>query len=109
MELGARELMTIGTVLTGLAATWGMVRQQITRVMEDISSIKDELADLNTRLDQAESATAVFQHQITVLGGILSPEHLRQQHRELANLEARLHVAEQRIENNAKMHNGKHP
>jgi len=109
VELGTRELMTIGTVVCGLDATWGMVRQQITRVLEDILRIQKELENLNTRLDTAESNTAVFQHQLTVLGGILSPDHLRQQHRELASLTARLNVAEQRIENNAKMHNGVHP
>ena len=109
MELGPRELLTFVTVLSGLAATWGMVRQQIARVQEDIQSIKSELAEINSRLDKAESSTAVFQHQISVLGGILSPKDLREQHRELANLQARLEVAEKRIENNSKMHNGTHP
>lgn len=109
MELGPRELLTFGTVLSGLAATWGMVRQQISRVLEDISAIKSELADLNSRLDRSESTTAVFEHQIKVLGSILSPNDLKQQNREIADLQARLRVAEERISQQSRMHNGKHP
>jgi len=109
MELGARELMTIGTVLCGLAATWGMVRQQLTRVAEDIHRIQTELESLNARLDTAESNSVLFEHQLKILGGILSPHDLRDQHKLMANIEARLSVAEERIRANSVMHNGIHP
>ena len=55
------------------------------------------------------SSTAVFQHQITILGHILSPAALEKSHREIADLMARVKVAENRIDRNASMHNGKHP
>jgi len=109
MELGARELMTIGTVLCGLAATWGMLRSQLARGQEDIKGIQDELESLNARLDTAESNSVLYDHQIKILGGILSPNDLRDQHKLMANIEARLSVAEERIRANSSMHNGTHP
>ena len=77
--------------------------------MQDLVKIGSELRAINGRLDIAESSTAVFQHQINVLSGILSPATLEKQHREIANLMARISVAENRIDRNAEMHNGKHP
>ena len=109
MELGARELMTIGSVLCGLAATWGMLKSQLARGQEDIQRIQNELESLNARLDTAESNSVLFDHLIKILGVILSPHDLRDQHKLMANIEARLSVAEERIHSNAQMHNGIHP
>ena len=58
MELGAKELMTIGTVLCGLAATWGMVKGQIGRLMDDLGSVKKELEGVQSRLDSTEASEA---------------------------------------------------
>tara|TARA_Y100001951_G_scaffold103969_1_gene114138 strand:+ start:1143 stop:1472 length:330 start_codon:yes stop_codon:yes gene_type:complete len=109
MELGPKELMTVGVVLAGLATTWGMVRQQMQRVLEDLLNIRKELDGLNSRLDQAESSTAVFTHQISVLGNILSPEKLAAQHRELASIRASLDSITSEVSTLRHMHNGKHP
>jgi len=36
MELGVRELLTIATVIGGIAATWGLVRSQLGRAVQDL-------------------------------------------------------------------------
>ena len=43
-----------------------------------------------------------------VLAGILSPDALRQQHREMANVIARIDILERQCTSLASMHNGEH-
>ena len=98
-------LMLVATIAGGYA----VVKNQLARVIQDLVKINDELENVNKRLDVAESSTAVFQHQITVLGHILSPAELEKQHREIADVQARIKVAEGRIASLSSMHNSKHP
>jgi len=109
MELtGAHAMQGLMLVAT-IAGGYAVVKSQLARVIQDLTKINDELESVNKRLDTAESSTAVFQHQITILGHILSPAQLEKQHREMADLMARVKVAESRINSNASMHNNKHP
>ena len=109
MELTSAHAMQGLMLVATIAGGYAVVKNQLARVIQDLAKINDELESVNKRLDIAESSTAVFQHQITVLGHILSPESLEKQHREIADLMARVKVAENRIDRNASMHNGKHP
>ena len=109
MELTAGHAIQGLMLISTIAGGYAVVKSQLARVIEDLDKITKELEGLNTRLDQAEAKTYLFEHQLTVLGGILSPDHLREQHRELAQLQARLAVAEKQIEASARMHNGEHP
>ena len=90
MELtGAHAMQGLMLVAT-IAGGYAVVKNQLARVIQDLSKINDELESVNKRLDVAESSTAVFQHQITVLGHILSPAQLEKQNREMADLIARV-------------------
>jgi len=109
MELTASHAIQGLMLLVTIAGGYAVVKSQLSRVMQDLVKIGNELRTINGRLDTAESSTAVFQHQINVLSGILSPAALEKQHREIANLMARISVSESRIDRNASMHNGKHP
>ena len=109
MELGAKELMTIGTVLAGLAATWGMVKGQIGRLMEDLKSVKEELAGIQTRLDHAEANNAVMTHQLGIVGGMLSPSNQEEKAREVEGLKHRCNSLRRDADVIMKTHNGKHP
>ena len=100
-----QALMLVGTIAGGYA----VVKSQLARVIQDLAKINDELESVNKRLDTAESSTAVFQHQITVLGHILSPATLEKRHRELADILARIKVNEDRINTISDMHNHTHP
>jgi hypothetical protein len=109
MELtGAHAMQGLMLVAT-IAGGYAVVKSQLARVIQDLVKITKELDQINQRLDVAESSTAVFQHQITVLGHILSPAQLEKQHREIADMNARVKVAENRIASLSSMHNSKHP
>ena len=109
MELGAKELMTIATVLAGLAATWGMVKGQIGRLMEDFKATKEELDVIQTRLDQVEASGAVMNHQLQILGGMLSPSNQEDKAREVEGLKHRCTSLRRDVDVLMKTHNGKHP
>jgi chromosome segregation ATPase len=100
-----QALIMISTIVGGYA----VVKNQLARVIQDLAKINDELENVNRRLDTAESNTAVFQHQITILGHILSPAQLEKEHREIADIQARIKVAEGRISSLSAMHNSRHP
>tara|TARA_A100000172_G_C3042720_1_gene111164 strand:+ start:943 stop:1311 length:369 start_codon:yes stop_codon:yes gene_type:complete len=112
MELGPRELMTLGTVLSGLAATWGLVRAQISRLTDEYNDLRKEIDELHTRLDKAESFSAVSQHQLEVIAQIISPERLRiQTEREASFMaEIREKISALELESNRmhSMHNSVH-
>ena len=109
MELGARELMTIGTVLCGLAATWGMVKGQIGRLMDDLMKVNKELEVIQTRLDSTEAGEAVMKHQLGVLGSMLSPDHQEARARETEALHHRVNALRRDCDTLMHTHNGKHP
>ena len=96
-------------VAASVIGAFAIVKNQLARVIEDLKKINDELESVNKRLDTAESSTAVFQHQITILGHILSPAQLEKEHREIADIQARIKVAEGRISSLSAMHNSRHP
>jgi predicted nucleic acid-binding Zn-ribbon protein len=109
MELGVRELMTIATVLSGLAATWGLVRGQIARLLEDLTKANDSITTLYTRLDQMESSDSVQKHQIRVIASMLSPEQREQRARELESLQHKVSSIRRDCDTLMSSHNGSHP
>jgi uncharacterized protein (DUF3084 family) len=67
LELGPRELVTLGTVLAGLAATWGVLKTTIRGMVTDLDEYKQELNDIATRLDKAEAKMAVAISSIDIV------------------------------------------
>lgn len=108
MELGPRELMTLGTVLSGLAATWGMVRSQLGRARDDLNTITKELAQLNQRLDIVESTEAVQNNKLDVHATINSVASLDKRARFEAETSARLGQLEAESGRMHTMHNTVH-
>jgi len=109
MEFGVRELVQFGTLLASLAGAFAVVKSQLSRVMEDIDSMKKELHELNTRLDKAEADSAVTKHQNDVFGNILSPANLKELNRSIAELQTEMRVVHKNLDKIYSMHNGDHP
>ena len=109
MELGAREILTFATVLAELAGTWAVIKSTVARILEDLKGINEEIASLNSRLDTTESGDAVMQHQVKVLGSMLSPSEMASRSRELEGLQHRINALRRDVDNILKIHNGTHP
>jgi len=110
LELGPRELVTLGTVLAGLAATWGVLKTTIRGMVTDLDEYKQELNDIATRLDKAEAKMAVAISSIDIMSNdILSPQILKKQSERDGAVEERLRSLEKSIDKFNSMHNGSHP
>ena len=109
MEVGTRELIQFISLVATLAGAFAVVKSQLSRVIEDLKKVMSEMDLINQRLDTIESGSAVFKHQVNVLGGILSPANLDRQSREIAEVKKELTYLRDAADRMYKMHNGTHP
>jgi|TARA_R110000787_G_scaffold191298_1_gene302646 hypothetical protein len=109
MELGARELLTIATVLGGLFATWGVVKTKLGQCLQEISELKAELQHAIHRADKEASSQSVIEQRVKVLTDILSPSNQAIQNRQMATVVATVDALKDEIKTLRSMHNGKHP
>jgi hypothetical protein len=109
MEVGTRELIQFISLVATLAGAFAVVKSQLSRVIEDLKAIQKEMHTMNDRLDTIESGSAVFKHQVNVLGNILSPANLDKQSREIAEVKKELTYLRESADRLYKMHNGSHP
>jgi hypothetical protein len=86
MELGTRELVQFCSLVATLAGAFAVVKSQLSRVIEDLKKVMSEMDLINQRLDTIESGSAVFKHQVNVLGNILSPATSTNNHAKLQKL-----------------------
>ena len=108
MELGPRELLTFATVLSGLAVTWGMVRQQLKSAEEKFHEISQELHEIQKRLDKIDGLTGRHADKLETPAVISSVAALDKRSRFEADMMARVATLEKLADANLKMHNGQH-
>lgn len=108
MELGGRELIQLFSLIASLAGAFAVVRSQLKRIIIDVSEIEQKMSMLETKLDKLEAGQAVDDHQLKIIGSILSPDNLGLAHETIADIKARLSISEKQIEKLASMHNGTH-
>ena len=110
MELGPKELVTFGIVLTGIATTWGVLKATIKSITATLDTAAEDLTSLNQRLDKVEAKQAVAIAAIdTMSKDILSPQILKQQSERDGKVAQRLDSIERELDNIHRMHNGSHP
>ena len=109
MELGLRELITIGTVVITIASSFVMVKAKTEKLAEELVRIAKELSDIHSRIDSVEAQLGVLKHQSNIIGGILSPTNLKNNHQEIASLKEITKNNTRDIDYLKNMHNGKHP
>ena len=110
LELGPRELLTFGIVLAGIATTWGVLKATIRSILTQLKETKDDVADMQTRLDRIEAKQAVALSSIDVMAkDILSPQILKERSERDGAIIQRLDSIERELDNVHKMHNSIHP
>jgi hypothetical protein len=108
MELGARELLTFGTVLVGLASGWAMIKSQLGHAQTSISKLSKKLIVIENRTDKVENSQAVKQTQLHTIASILSPANLKSQSERDGAVEERLRHLELEVKSLRDLHNGRH-
>ena len=100
------QLLLLGCTV---AASYGVARSQIKRLLEDLGTTAAGLDVAGRRLDKIEQHQKLIEHQVNVLAKILSPDALKESHREIAELKANVEINTRDVISLQKMHNGSHP
>ena len=109
VELGARELLTFGTVLVGLASGWAMIKTQLAHAQKTITKLSRLLQNIESRMDSVESDKNVAQSQLGTITSILAPDKLKKMSERDGAIEERLKSLEREVAAQRSMHNDKHP
>ena len=113
MELTASHAMQIAILVCTIAGGYAVVKQQLARVMQDLSQfVSKSNKDKNSfddRLDAAEARGAVFESRINILSEINSVAALEVRSREMATLQAKVSMLVDQVTLLNKLHNGNHP
>ncbi len=113
MEIDAKLIITVGGMLISIVSAATIVKQKLGSVIEQLNDIKSDyesrLRDLDKRTDRQENAIDLNAQKTHVLSGIMSPERLEKNNRELEKILVMAHTNSDRITKLEKMHNGKHP
>lgn len=108
MEFGLRDLVTLLTVVGGGFATVRVIETKLSRVMLDVVEVQKTIKHLWSAIDALQEGRGVIESQVSTFKAILSPANLDKSSREIANVQARLTVVEDRLGALARMHNGEH-
>jgi uncharacterized coiled-coil protein SlyX len=109
VELGARELLTFGTVLVGLASGWAMIKTQLAHAQKTITKLSRLLQNIESRMDSVESDKNVAQSQLGTITSILAPANLKKMSERDGAIEERLKSLERETASQRSMHNDTHP
>jgi hypothetical protein len=102
-------LVTLGGILFSVAGAAAVGKMQIKAIIESLSDVEKRLRDIDKRLDILETNQGIVRNQINTLKGILSPDNLAKQNREIEGIRVGVVEAHKDIDRLFKMHNGSHP
>ena len=90
-----------------------IVKQKLSSVIDQLEKVsrdyESRLRDLDKRTDRQENLIDLNAQKTHVLSGIMSPERLEKNNRELERILVLASTNENRISKLERMHNGKHP
>lgn len=113
MEIDAKLIITVGGMLISIVSAAAIVKQKLSTVIEQLEKIsrdyEDRLRDLDKRTDRQENLIDLNAQKTHVLSGIMSPERLEKNNRELERILVMVTNNDDRLSKIEKMHNGRHP
>jgi hypothetical protein len=111
--VGPREFIQIASLIATLAVAYGVVKTQLTRVVQDIIKLTRDQGAIRQRCDQMESEIGIISSRVKMMSIILSPQELDSRSREIAVLQTRLDAIDRtmsrRLDRMEKIHNHEHP
>ncbi len=104
-----RLVVTIAGILFSVAGASAVAKMQIKDIIEKMSDMENRLRQMDSRGDKLVTATETQEQRISVLAKMASPENLRRDHMQLAELLTTVKQLEKSYDRLYSMHNGKHP
>ena len=104
-----RTILTLGGVLFSVAGASAVAKMQIKQLTEALEDIEQRLRKMDSRCDKLNTSTETQEQRINILAKMASPENLRRDHMQLAEMLTNVKQLEKNYDRLYAMHNGKHP
>ena len=104
-----RTVLTLGGVLFSVAGASAVAKMQIKQLTEALEDIEQRLRKMDSRCDKLNTSTETQEQRINILAKMASPENLRRDHMQLAEMLTNVKQLEKNYDRLYAMHNGKHP
>ena len=104
-----RLVVTIAGILFSVAGASAVAKMQIKDIIEKLADMEKRLRQMDSREDKLITATETQEQRINILAKMASPENLRRDHMQLAELLTTVKQLEKAYDRLYTMHNGKHP
>jgi uncharacterized protein YeeX (DUF496 family) len=104
-----RLLITLGGILFSVAGAAAVGKMQISNIIQGLQDIEKRLRAVDKRIDLLETATETQEQRLKILAAMSSPENMRRDHMQIAEVLANVNFLREEIERLRKLHNGAHP
>jgi chromosome segregation ATPase len=104
-----RLVLTLAGILFSIAGASAVAKMQIKQLVEKIEDMEQRLRKMDTRCDKLVTVTETQEHRTNILAKMASPENLRRDHMQLAEVLANVQELQKNCDRLYSMHNGRHP
>ncbi len=104
-----RLIVTLGGILFSVAGAAAVGRMQIKVIQDILQDIESRLRKIDQRIDILENGESVVKQRLDILAKLNSPENLRRDHMQIANILADISYLKAEAVRMHKIHNGVHP
>ena len=101
-------LISMGSTLASLAGAFAVVRYQVKAIMTTLQDVEQRLRKMDTRGDKLTTLTETQEQRIDILAKMSSPENLRRDHMNLAEIMAQVGQLRKEMDHQLHIHNSKH-
>ena len=108
-SIDLRLVVTLGGILFSVAGASAVAKLQIKQLAEKLEDIEQRLRKMDGMYDKLHTSTETQEQRISILANMASPENLRRDHMQLAELLTHVNRLQKDYDRLYAMHNGKHP
>jgi hypothetical protein len=104
-----RLVVTIAGILFSVAGASAVAKMQIKQLVDKLDDVEQRLRKMDARSDKLITATETQEQRINILAKMASPENLRRDHMQLAEIVTHVERLQKDCDRLYAMHNGSHP
>ena len=108
-QIDLRMVITVAGMIASLGGAAAVAKAQIKIITSKLEDIELRLRQTNLKMEKLYTMTETQEQRITVLASMSSPDQLRRQHMEHAQLQTYVTRLQEDVSHLQKMHNSVHP
>jgi len=112
-SIDLKTVLSLLMVVVSVVASSAVAKAKIKDLVEQLKDVELRLRQSNLKMEKLYTMTETQEQRITVLASMSSPDQMRRQHMEQAELETFVKINIKRLQEDvlhlAKMHNSVHP